>query len=100
MNKTAIAWGLTAAMFLGAGGTAFAYTGQELAKQAKVTMVRARAIALRARPGRVTDTELERENGGLRYSFDIKSGKTTYEVGVDAMSGKLLENGPEGPHPD
>ena len=100
MNKTAIAWSLAAAMLLGAGGTAFAYTGQNLAKEAKITMAAARAIALKARHGKVTDAELERENGGLRYSFDIKAGKTTYEVGVDAMTGKVLENGAEGPHPD
>ena len=48
----------------------------------------------------MTDTELENENGSLRYSFDIKSGKITYEVGVDAFTGKLLENGAEGAHAD
>jgi hypothetical protein len=38
----------------------------------------------------------------LRYSFDIKSGKLakTQEVGVDAISGKVLENDPEGPDSD
>jgi uncharacterized membrane protein YkoI len=29
----------------------------------------------------------------LRYSFDIRSDKTKYEVGVDAMTGVVLENG-------
>jgi uncharacterized membrane protein YkoI len=50
---------------------------------------------LKARPGEITDTELEREKGGsgLRYSFDIKSGGKTYEVGVDAKTGTVLENG-------
>lgn len=78
------------------------YVGQELAVKAKVTMVQARAIALKARPGRVTDAELEREGGGsgLRYSFDIKSGGKTFEVGVDAANGAILENKAEGPHPD
>jgi uncharacterized membrane protein YkoI len=78
------------------------YTGQELASQAKVTMAQARVIALRAHPGRVTDQELEREGGGsgLRYSFDIISGGRTYEVGVDAASGAVLENKAEGNHPD
>jgi hypothetical protein len=33
-------------------------------------------------------------------SFDIKNGKTVYEVGVDAQSGKVLENAAEGAHPD
>lgn len=81
---------------------AFAYTGQELAPQAKVAIDQARSIALKARPGKITDEELEKEGGGsgLRYSFDIKRGGNTYEVGVDAQTGKLLENRAEGPHPD
>ncbi len=83
-------------------GAAFAYTGQNLAPHAKFTMSQATAIALRARPGVVTDSELEREHGGsgLRYSFDIKSQAVVYEVGVDAKTGKVLENKAEGPHPD
>jgi uncharacterized membrane protein YkoI len=86
----------------GGAGIASAYSGEELAKQAKVTLDEARAIALKARPGTVTDSELEKEKGGsgLRYSFDIKDGKTTYEVGVDAQTGKVLENAAEGAHPD
>ena len=81
-------------------GAALAYSGQNLARQAKFTMEQATAIALKARPGTVTDRELEREGGGLRYSFDIKSKAVVYEVGVDAKSGKVLENKAEGPHPD
>jgi uncharacterized membrane protein YkoI len=79
-----------------------AYTGEELAKDAKVTLPEARAIALKAFPGKVTDEELEKEKGGsgLRYSFDIKNGGVTHEVGVDAKTGKLLENGVEGAHAD
>jgi uncharacterized membrane protein YkoI len=79
-----------------------AYTGEKLAKGAKVSIEQARAIALQTRTGAITDEELEREKGGsgLRYSFDIKSGGAVYEVGVDAQSGKVLENKKEGPHPD
>ncbi len=81
---------------------AMAYTGQELAKHAKINMQEARAIALKAHPGTITDQELEKEKGGsgLRYSFDIKNGRATQEVGVDASTGKVLENKKEGPHPD
>jgi hypothetical protein len=32
--------------------------------------------------------------------FDIKSGGAVYEVGVDAQTGKVLENKKEGHHPD
>lgn len=83
-------------------GVVSAYTGQELAKNARVTLPEARAIALKAFPGKITDEELETEKGGsgLRYSFDIKNGGVTHEVGVDAKTGKLLENSVEGPHSD
>jgi Peptidase propeptide and YPEB domain len=63
----------------------------------------ARAIALKAHPGKITDEELERESGGtgLRYLFDIKSGSAaTHEVGVDAKIGRVLENAKEGKNPD
>jgi len=40
--------------------------------------------------------EEERGGSGLRYSFDIKNNKVTYEVGVDAKTGKVLENAREG----
>jgi uncharacterized membrane protein YkoI len=77
--------------------SAQAYTGHELAKHAKITLKQARTIALKAFPGRITDEELEKEKGGsgLRYSFDIRRGKATREVGVDAVTGKVLENDPE-----
>ncbi|MGB6441153.1 MAG: PepSY domain-containing protein, partial [Methyloceanibacter sp.] len=79
-----------------------AYTGEKLAKGAKVSLDQARTIALQTRVGTINDEELEREKGGsgLRYSFDIKSGGAVYEVGVDAGTGKVLENKKEGPHPD
>lgn len=82
--------------------SAQAYTGQKLAKGAKVTISEARAIALKAHPGKITAEELEKEKGGsgLRYSFDILHGKVTQEVGVDARTGTVLENAPEGPNPD
>jgi uncharacterized membrane protein YkoI len=92
---------ICAALAGGAGGVS-AYTGEELAKDAKITLPEARAVALKAYPGRITDEELEKEKGGsgLRYSFDIKSGDVTHEIGVDAKTGKVLENSVEGPHAD
>jgi uncharacterized membrane protein YkoI len=82
--------------------SAWSYSGDELSKTAKVTMEQATDIALKARPGKITDKELEKEKGGsgLRYSFDVRSKDMTYEVGVDAQTGAVLENGREGAHPD
>lgn len=76
--------------------------GANLASRAKVTLAVARAKALEARPGTITDQELEKEKGGsgLRYSFDIKSHGKPFEVGVDAVTGQVLENSVEGPHAD
>ena len=89
---------ICAPAFAGAGN----YSGREMAGEAKLTIEQARAIALKAHAGKITDEELEKEKGGsgLRYSFDIRQGKVTQEVGVDAVSGKVLENAPEGPHAD
>lgn len=78
------------------------FAGAELLPMAKVTLAQARAAAVRAHPGVITDQELEKEGGGtgLRYSFDIKNNGKTFEVGVDARTGKVLENKAEGPNPD
>jgi len=76
--------------------------GTELLPQAKISLSAAKALALKARPGMVTDQELEKEKGGsgLRFSFGIKANGKTFEVGVDAANGKILENKVEGPNPD
>ncbi|MEO6946452.1 MAG: PepSY domain-containing protein [Nitrobacter sp.] len=102
MNVKLFAASASAVLMLGSAMPAMAYTGQELATNAKVSIAEARATALKAHPGTITDEELEKESGasGLRYSFDIKPGNATQEVGVDAPTGKVLENAKEGPHPD
>lgn len=85
-----------------ATNTTATYKGSEMAPDAKVTMATARTTALKARPGKITDAELEKESGGsgLRYSFDITSHGKPYEVGIDARTGKVLENKAEGKHAD
>ena len=71
-----------------------AFTGEGLAAEAQITLTEARAIALKTFPGTITSEELEKEKGGsgLRYSFDIKNGAVTHEIGVDAKTGRILEN--------
>ncbi len=104
MHYTRLMLGLLAAATM--GGTAAAatatLTGSRYAAQARVSLATARRTALRVRPGTITDQALEREKGGsgLRYSFDITSHGKPYEVGVDARSGKVLENAVEGKNPD
>jgi len=92
MNKlnTIVAAASLAVLTFGASAASSA----ALAKQAKVSMTQARAIALKTQQGKIVKEELEKEKGGsgLRYSFDISDGKVTHEVGVDAKTGKVLEN--------
>jgi uncharacterized membrane protein YkoI len=70
------------------------FRGHQFASHARLSLGEARAAALKARPGALVDQELEKEQGGsgLRYSFDVLSGGKVYEVGVDAKTGKILEN--------
>ncbi|PMS21569.1 peptidase M4 [Trinickia dabaoshanensis] len=91
-----------AAAVLATSVAAYAFSGQEYAKDAKIDIAQARTAALKAHPGTITDEELEKEGGrsGLRYSFDIKTESGTQEVGVDARTGAILENKAEGPNPD
>lgn len=81
---------------------ALAYKGEKLASGAKIKIEQARAAALKVRAGKITDEELEREKGGsgLRYTFDIQKDGKTFEVGVDAADGTILENAAEGSKPD
>ncbi len=99
---TGAALALALAAATGASAASATYHGHELASQAKVGLADAEKTALASRPGEITDRELEREKGGsgLRWSFDIKDHGKTYEVGIDAQTGKVLENKAEGPHPD
>lgn len=97
---------IAAATSLGSTGALAATTshfaGSNLLPLAKISLTQARATAIAARPGQITDQELEKERGGsgLRYSFDIKANGKTFEVGVDARTGKVLENDAEGANPD
>lgn len=64
-----------------------------LRKEAKVTEPDARKTALAQVPGgKVQSHELERENGKLIYSYDIKvAGKSgVEEVNVDAVTGAVV----------
>ena len=63
----------------------------------KLSMAHARAIALKLAPGRIKSSEFEREGGVWRYSFDIQQKGNVQEIGIDAMTGKVVENKSEGP---
>jgi len=70
-----------------------------LMREAKVTKAAATATALAQVPGaKVSASEIERENGKLIYSFDLKvKGKSGIdEINVDAITGAVVARSHEG----
>ena len=94
---------LLAASVAGAQGATHpkkAESQADLQKEAKMTMVDARAMALREVPNsKVQAGEIEREGGKLIYSFDMKVANKSGidEVNIDAMTGKLVSKQHETP---
>jgi uncharacterized membrane protein YkoI len=65
----------------------------QLQAKAKITKAEAQATALAKVPnGTVKDSELERENGKLIWSFEFNTpdSKDITEVNVDAMTGAII----------
>jgi len=61
-----------------------------------ISMVQARAMALRLAPGRIISSEYEKEGGSWRYSFDIQQRTHVQEIGIDGQTGRVVENKSEG----
>jgi hypothetical protein len=63
-----------------------------LKKDAKISVEEARATALKKVPGEIQEEELEKENGKLVYSFDIRATgqKDITEVQVSAIDGSIV----------
>lgn len=75
-------------------------TQADLEKEAKISMVTARAMARKEVAGAaIASGEIEREGGKLIYSFDMKTkGKSGIdEVNIDAMTGQLISKAHEAP---
>jgi Peptidase propeptide and YPEB domain len=66
-------------------------------KKPKLSMQEAQKIALEKEPGTIKSSELEKEHGVLIYSFDIVRDNQIHEVGVDANTGKIVEDKIEDP---
>jgi uncharacterized membrane protein YkoI len=50
----------------------------------------AKKTALLEVPGTIVKAELDNENGKAVYSIEISNGKTTSDVKIDAVTGKVL----------
>jgi N-methylhydantoinase A/oxoprolinase/acetone carboxylase beta subunit len=63
-----------------------------LKKDARISLEDARAAALKKVPGKIQEEELEKENGKLVYSFDIRAigQKDITEVQVSAIDGSIV----------
>ena len=94
---TLLAGGAAVVAMAGGGLKAWAEQGEKgEAGEVKITLSAAQlkvatAAALKAKPGKVVETEAEMENGKTMCDVQILAadGKT-YEVGVDVASGKVV----------
>lgn len=77
---------------LAIGSSAFATQ----APAPKISMAKARAMALHLAPGKIISSEYEKEGGIWRYSFDIQQKGNVHEIGIDGRTGKIVENKSEG----
>lgn len=75
-----------------AGAASPAAASHEAPPKSAVSKSQAEAIALRAAPGQIAEAEYEKEGGAWRWSFDIKQNGKIHEIGVDAMTGKIVED--------
>ena len=85
---------IVAAVSVLAGGSTTAFAAR--APAPKISMTKARAMALRLAPGRIISSEYEKEGGIWRYSFDIQQRGHVQEIGIDGQTGKVVENKSEG----
>ncbi len=86
----------TAALLFGALAVSGVAQATGAPPKPKISMAKARAMALKLAPGKLMSSEYEKEGGGWRYSFDIRQGNRIHEIGVDANRGKIVEDKFEG----
>jgi uncharacterized membrane protein YkoI len=76
---------------------------EKLKAQANISKESATEIALSKVPnGTIKESELEKENGHLQWSFDMATpgDKDITEVNIDAITGAVLNIGKEAPDAD
>lgn len=65
---------------------------QQLEKEAKISANKSTSIALKEVKGKVTDTELEDEDGTVVYGVEVTDDQgKKHDVKVDAKTGKVLK---------
>lgn len=91
MSKTSRILALIAT--LGAGTTAIAAAN---APAPRISKAAAEAMALKLAPGKIISSEYEFEGGAWRWSFDIQQNSHVQEIGINGLTGKVIENKSEG----
>lgn len=88
-TMTAVATGIVLGSM---GGAAYADDDDRHRANAKISKERAVSIAEgQVKGGRAIDTYFERDDGRSYYEIDVRgSNKRTYEIKVDANSGKVI----------
>ena len=100
MKKTSILLTVIAVTSLALFASSCATSNEKLAAQAKVSRPQAEQTALAQVPGgKITEGELEKENGNLVWSFDIATtgSKDITEIQVDAITGQIVSRETETP---
>ncbi|HEY5258524.1 MAG TPA: PepSY domain-containing protein [Candidatus Baltobacteraceae bacterium] len=94
MKRLSILTALLVVAYTLPAASAVPLKGTQYLKSVKVSPAKARSTALAVERGTLVGWELEPELGGsgLRYSFDIRVGHSVREVGIDAITGKVLED--------
>lgn len=95
---TAVALGLSMAAYAGVQKADHESKAEEAAENAnapkpKFNEAQARKIAMSVAKGTFEPGEYEKEDGGWRWTFDVKENGKIHEIGVDAMTGKIVEDG-------
>ena len=62
----------------------------DFAKLARINQQEAEAAALAVQPGQIVQAKLDDEEGYLVWQIDVKHGKGTTEIAVDAGNSKVL----------
>jgi uncharacterized membrane protein YkoI len=78
---------------------AFTASGSAIASKAprpRVSKAAAEATALKLAPGKIISSEYEFEGGAWRWSFDIQQKGHVQEIGINGLTGKVVENKSEG----
>ena len=97
-SRKLIATGLITALVASTMTVSMAGTGSsdeneaELVSQATLSNEQAVAIALAQVPGKVAETEIEKEDGVLVWEVEVVNNQNEiYEITIDANTGEVLE---------